>query len=126
MTLEKLAEADTFGARTEIMARLTGEPGDVAEVCRQLDRIVDEQARRRSASWSQPEDRDSVYHSRISTVLRLVAQGLEDGQGPNAASVAGWEQIADSSMLLVQAARRRALWGTPLPSVITDALSQYH
>lgn len=122
MTLEELKEADAkMTARAEILARL-GQPSSAsAEVCRELDKLVDQYERDRSRSWSFPLDGNATYHTRIASTLALAAQGLDIGQGERGqASVSGWQDLCDSGMFYVQCYRRRDLWGVPLPDFIPN------
>jgi hypothetical protein len=123
MTPEQLRDADlAMSPRAEVLARLGQPSGASAEAIRELDRLVDEQARRRSAHWSQPLSGDAEYVAQIASTLQLAALGLDLHQGNGGAGInpSDWQPVVDSGMFFIQAYRRRDLWGEPLPAILTD------
>ena len=131
LTFEELREADlAMSANAELAARLGLPSADpaLAAACRGLDGLLDEQARRRSVTWSQPAERAEQYRGQLMALLRgavqLIGQDPKHGpvSDPGASIDVGrvWAELVIPSMLYIQAHRRRTLWGVELPEALSD------
>ena len=131
LTLEELRAADlamTADAELKARLRLPGSEPEDAAACRQLDALMDENARRRSVAWSQPQDHDAAYRARLLAVLRgaILLVGQDPARGPQSDIGAAsmnvgqvWADFVLPGMEATQAWRRHVAWGRPLPEELS-------
>jgi hypothetical protein len=122
-----LREADlALSPWQELTARLGIEspPPERLELLRRLDHLVDDQARRYSATTSEPMSHDERYRGGLVSALRVASELL--GIDRHAASVSP-SVLSDQllpAVARVQWYRRAILWRAPLPEALRAELTR--
>jgi hypothetical protein len=136
MTHDELRERDlALSPIEEVNARVLGRPVATVALLRVIDAAMDARVARLSEHTSQPRDRDDAYRGAVvnvcQTAASLLASELEElarqsgGVGerePASLSPETWERVRMAATV-IQADRRQALYGTPLPPALIDIRS---